>query len=149
MSQIPPRPNSGPVTDPHVEKKAEYLTAAHTIANTIAGTIAGVPALVTVHDSRYVAISGRGLSDLLRAFYEAGVRRVEAVIDVPGQRLAAEAKIFRKLDRRSGRTYYYLYPLQPAQGLLRDMLRRYRGNAAPNAKRPMPVTVLAVVPRPE
>jgi len=104
---------------------------------------------VTVHDSNYVAISGRPLSDLLRAFYDAGVRHVVVVVDAAGRRLTAEAKVYRRTDKRSGHTYYWLYPLQPAQALLRDMLRRYRGDAPRNAKRPLPVTVLAVVPKPK
>jgi hypothetical protein len=102
---------------------------------------------VTVHDSNYVAISGKPLSDLLKTFYDAGVRHVVVVIDAAGQRLAAEAKVYRKT--RGGHTYYWLYPLQPAQSLLRDMLRRYRGDAPRNAKRPLPVAVAAVVPKPK
>ena len=85
------------------------ITTTLTFANTV---VAGVPAFVSVHDSNYVAISGRPLSDLLRAFYDAGVRRVEVVIDAAGQRLAAEAKVYRRFNRRSGRMYFWLYSLQ-------------------------------------
>ena len=120
------------------------ITVALTYANTV---VAGVPAFVSVHDSSYVAISGRSLSDLLKAFYDAGVRRVEVVIEVAGQRLAAEANVHRRTDKRSGRAYYWLYPLQPTQSLLRDMLRKYRGDAPRNAKRPLPVAIHAVVPK--
>jgi len=144
MNQLTPHPNSEPVTNPHTEKIMENITVALTFANTV---VAGVPAFVSVHDSNYVAISGRSLSDLLRAFYDAGVRRVEVVIEVAGQRLAAEANVHRRTDKRSGRAYYWLYPLQPAQSLLRDMLRRYRGGAPRNAKRPLPVAVLTVLPK--
>jgi hypothetical protein len=122
----------------------ENIRVTPTFANIIA---TGVPAFVTVHDSNYVAISGRPLSDLLRAFYDAGVRHVVVIIDAAGQRLTAEAKVYRKT--RGGRTYYWLYPLQPAQSLLRDMLHRYRGDAPRNAKRPLPVAVVAVVPKPK
>jgi hypothetical protein len=66
---------------------------------------------VTIHDNNYVAISGKCLSDFLRAYYEAGVRCVEAVIDVAGQRLATETKVYRRFDKRSGRVYYWLYLL--------------------------------------
>ncbi len=107
----------------------------------------GVPAHISIHDRSYVAISGgRSLSDVLMPYYAAGVRYVEVVIDVEGQRLAAEAKIYRRTDKQSGRIYLWLYPLQPAQRLLREMLRRYRGDAPRHAKRPLPVTVLAVMP---
>ncbi len=143
MNQLTPNPTTGPVTNPHTGKIMENITATATFAT----VVSGVPAFVTVHDSQYVAISGRPLSDLLKAFYDAGVRHVVAVIDVAGQRLAAEAKVYRRTDRRSGRTYFWLYPLQPAQSLLRDMLRRYRGDAPRNAKRPLPVAILAVLPK--
>ena len=144
MNQLTPHPNSEPVTNPHTEKIMENITVALTFANTV---VAGVPAFVSVHDSSYVAISGKPLSDLLRAFYDAGVRRVEVVIEAAGQRLAAEANVHRRTDKRSGRAYYWLYPLQPAQYLLRDMLRRYRGDASYNAKRPMPIKILTIMPK--
>jgi hypothetical protein len=144
MNQLTPNPTSGPVTNPHTEKIMENITVTHTFASTV---VAGVPAFVTVHDNNSVAISGRPLSDLLRAFYETGVRHVVVVIDAAGQRLAAEAKVYRRTDKRSGHTYFWLYPLQPAQSLLRDMLRRYRGDAPRNAKRPLPVAILAVLPK--
>ncbi len=143
MNQLTPNPTTGPVTNPHTEKIMENITATVMFAT----VISGVPAFVTVHDNNYVAISGKPLSDLLRAFYDAGVRHVVAVIDVAGQRLVAEAKVYRRTDRRSGRTYYWLYPLQPAQSILRDLYLKYRGDVAPRTKRPMPVIVLAVVPK--
>ena len=146
MNQLTPNSVSEPVTNPHKGEIMENITITHKFASTV---VAGVPAFVSVHDSNYVAISGKPLSDLLRAFYDAGVRNVEVVIDAAGQRLAAEAKVYRRTDKRSGRTYYWLYPLQPAQSLLRDMLRRYRGDAPRNAKRPLPVSVVAVVPKPK
>ena len=109
MNQLTPNPTSEPVTNPHTEKIMENITVAHTFANT---AVAGVPVFVTVHDNNYVAISGKSLSDLLRAFYDAGVRHVVVVIDAAGQRLAAEAKVYRRFNRRSGRMYFWLYSLQ-------------------------------------
>ena len=149
MNQLTPKPAPEPVTTPHNGEKMENITVTHSLAYAFSTVATGVPAFVTVHDSNYVAISGRPLSDLLRAFYDAGVRHVVVVVDAAGQRLTAEAKVYRRTVRRSGHTYYWLYPLQPAQALLRDMLRRYRGDAPRNAKRPLPVTVLAVVPKPK
>jgi hypothetical protein len=147
MNQLTPNPVPELVTNPHTEEVMENITVAtHRFANTV---VARLPAFVTVHDNNYVAISGKPLSDLLRAFYDAGVRRVEVVIDTAGQRLAAEAKVHRRTDKRSGHTYYWLYPLQPAQSLLRDMLRRYRGDAPRNAKKPLPITIPAVLPKPK
>jgi len=109
MNQLTPNPTSEPVANPHTEKIMENITVAHTFANT---AVAGVPVFVTVHDNNYVAISGKSLSDLLRAFYDAGVRHVVVVIDAAGQRLAAEAKVYRRFNRRSGRMYFWLYSLQ-------------------------------------
>lgn len=143
MNQQPPNPVSEPVTNPRTEKIMGNITTTLTFASTV---VTGVPAFVSVHDNNYVAISGRPLSDLLRAFYDAGVRRVEVVIEAAGQRLAAEANVHRRTDKRSGRVYYWLYPLQPAQSLLRDMLRRYRDDAPRNAKRPLPAAILAIMP---
>jgi hypothetical protein len=109
---------------------------------------AAVPARVVVHDRHAVGITSDGLVDLLKAFYEAGVRRIQVIIDVAGQRLAADAAVYRKIDRRSGRVSYWLYPLGTAQTFLRDLLQKHRGDAPRNAKRPLPVAVVAVVPRP-
>jgi hypothetical protein len=110
---------------------------------------AAVPGHVVVQDKRSVGITSNSLRDFLRALYEAGIRRVEAVIDVAGQRLAVDAVIYRKLDKRSSRTHYWLYPLQPAQTLLSDMLRKWRADAPHNAKRPMPIVIFAVIPKPK
>jgi hypothetical protein len=145
MAQQGPYPSSEPVTDPRLERNITNLTPTSKLFSAV-----GIPASISVHDSSYVAISGgRSLSDILMPYYVTGVRRVEIVIDVAGQRLAAEAKIYRRTDKQSGRVYLWLYPLQPAQGLLREMLRRHRAGAAPNAKRPLPVIVLTILPRPK
>ncbi|MFZ8839646.1 MAG: hypothetical protein ACO2PM_12225 [Pyrobaculum sp.] len=109
MNQLIPNPTSEPVTNPHTEKIMENITVAHTFANTV---IAGEPAFVTVHDNNYVAISVKPLSDLLRALYDAGVRRVVIVIDAAGLRLAAEVKVYRRSNRRSGRMHFWPYSLQ-------------------------------------
>jgi hypothetical protein len=144
MAQQGPYPNTEPVTDPYREKNIINLTSTSKLLGVV-----GIPAHVSVHDNAYVAISGgRSLSDILMPYYAAGIRRVEIVIDVAGQRLAAEAKIYKRTDRQGGRVYLWLYPLQPAQGLLRDLLRRHRAGAAPNAKRPLPIAILAMIPKP-
>jgi hypothetical protein len=145
MAQQGPHPTAEPVTNPRLERNLTNLTPTSKLLGAV-----GIPANISVHDSSYVAISGgRSLSDVLMPYYAAGVRRVEIVIDVEGQRLAAEAKIYRRTDKQSGRVYLWLYPLQPAQRLLRDLLRRYRGDAAPNAKRHLPIAILAIIPKPK
>ena len=145
MAQHDPYPSSESVTDLHLGENIMNLTTTSKLLGAV-----GIPANISAHDSTYVAISGgRSLSDILMPYYAAGIRRVEIVIDVNGQRLAAEAKIYRRTDKQSGRVYLWLYPLQPAQGLLREMLRRHRAGASPNAKRPLPVVILAMVPKPK
>jgi len=110
-------------------------------------TNAALPAHVVVHDRRSVAIASSALADLLKSLYEAGLRDVVVVVEAAGQRLAVEASIYRKFDRRSGRIYHLLYPRQPAQSLLRDMLNKWRGNAPPDVKRPMPIVIYSVTPK--
>jgi len=145
MAQQGPYPNTELVTDPYLEKNTEHILTTIKLLG-----IAGIPAHISAHDNTYVAISGgRSLSDILMPYYAAGIRRVELVIDVAGQRLSVDAKIYRRTEKQSGRVYLWLYPLQPAQGLLREMLHRHRAGAAPRAKRPLPITILAVVPKPK
>jgi hypothetical protein len=102
-----------------------------------------------VHDKGVVGISGPKLAENLEVYYRAGVRQVEAVVLVAGQPLAVDGTINVRHDRRSGRTYLWLYPLQPAQSILRDLYLKHRGDAAPRAKKPMPIIVLTVRPKPK
>jgi len=144
MVQQGPHLNSEQVTDPRLGRNTTNLTSSAKLFGAV-----GIPANISIHDSSYVAISGgKSLSDVLMPYYAAGVRRVEIIIEIEGQRLAAEAKIYRRTDKQSGRVYLWIYPLQPAQRLLREMLRRYRGDAAPKAKRPLPIAILAIMPKP-
>jgi hypothetical protein len=110
---------------------------------------AAVPGHVVAHGRQTVGIMCDGVADMLKTFYEAGVRRVQAVIDVAGQRLAVDAAIYRKVDKRNGRTTYWLYPLGSAQTFLRDLLQKHRASAPQKAKRPLPAAILAVVPKPK
>jgi len=126
----------------------EYPIRNPNTANIFTAT-AAIPGHVIVHSNHAVGITADGLADLLKAFYEAGVRRVQAVIDVAGQRLAVDAAVYRRINRRSGRVSYWLYPLGTAQTLLRDLLHKHRAGAAPNTKRPLPVAIFAVLPKPK
>jgi hypothetical protein len=100
-----------------------------------------VPGYVIAHDKNAVAITGQNLAEVLSQLYEAGFRYVEAVVEVAEQKLVIDATIYSKYDRRRGRAYFWLYPLQPGQSVLRDLFRKYRGGAAPHAKKPMPVII--------
>ncbi len=143
MAQSGPSPNPKYVTGPYEHVNLENISVTAKVLNTLA---VGIPAVVTAHDRNYVAITGKGLSEILQAYYDASVQRVEVVIDVAGQKVAATGKIYKKINKQNGRTTYWLYPIYPAQALLRDMLRRYRGDAPRHAKKPLPITVLAVMP---
>jgi hypothetical protein len=135
--------STGQVTDPRQEKNVINLITSHKLLGAV-----GIPANLSVHDNAYVGISGgSNLSEILMPYYAAGIRRVDIVIDVAGQKLTAEAKIYQRTDKRGGRMYLWLYPLQPAQGLLREIVRRHRADAPRKAKRPLPITILAVVPK--
>ncbi len=107
------------------------------------------PGRIIVQDRRAVGIVSDGLSNLLATYYEAGVRHVEVIVDVSGQRLTIDASIYRKVDKRTGRVRYWLYPLGAAQSLLRDLLLRHRVDAPRHAKRPLPVVILATLPKPK
>jgi len=135
MSQTNPNPTPGTTSLPPQNLVNIFLT------------VAAVPAHIIMHARDVVGISSSALAETLKQLYESNIRRVLVVAEVAGQRLATEAVIYRRFDRRSGRTYFWLYPLQPAQALLRDVLHRYRGGAPYNAKRPLPITILAVAPK--
>ena len=104
-------------------------------------TTVAIPGYVIMHDKNSVAISGQKLAEVLSQLYETGFRYVEALIEVAGQRIIIDATIYSKYDKRRNRTYWWLYPLQPGQSVLRDMFLKYRGGAAHRAKRPMPVII--------
>jgi hypothetical protein len=116
-----------------------------TVANTIAQ--AAIPAYLVSHEKNIVAISGSKLAEILAVYHRAGIRYVEVAVSVDGQLLLADCRINVRHNRQRNRTYWWLYPLQPAQSLLREVLRRYRGEAPRRARRPMPVLILAVKPK--
>jgi hypothetical protein len=146
MAQLDPGADPKYITGPHKNTNLENITVSAKILNALA---VGIPAVVTAHDRNSVAITGKNLSEMLQAYYDAGVQRVEVVIDVAGQKVAATCRIYQKTSKQAGRATYWLYPLYPAQALLREMLRRHRGEAPRKAKRPLPITVVAVVPKPK
>jgi hypothetical protein len=124
-------PNPNPVTNPVALNSTVNITVAS----------AAIPGYVIMQDKNAVAISGQKLVEVLSQLYEAGFRRVEAVVEVSGQRIVVDAAIYSKYDKRRGRVYFWLYPLQPGQSVLRDMFLKYRSGAARHAKRPMPVII--------
>ncbi len=114
-----PKTQPNPVTGPQVLKNAVniYITAV------------AIPGHVIMHDKNSVVISGQKLAEVLSQLYEAGFRYVEAVVEVAGQRMAVDATIYSKYDKRRNRVYHWLYPLQPAQSVLRDLFYKHRGGA--------------------
>jgi hypothetical protein len=106
-----------------------------------------IPAYVTAHDKNAVGISGRMLDKVLDLYYKAGLRDVEAVLFVEGQAMVVEGKIYVRRDKQTNRHQCWLYPLQPAQSLLRDLYRKYRGETPRRIRRPMPVLIIAIRPK--
>jgi hypothetical protein len=134
MGAQPIHPNPNPVINSPSLRKGVNITVA----------TAAIPGYVIMHDKSAVVISGQKLAEVLSQLYEAGFRYVEAVVEVAGQRIAIDGTIYSKYDKRRNRTYYWLYPLQPGQSVLRDMFLKYRGGATRHTKRPMPVIIYQI-----
>jgi hypothetical protein len=132
------RSNNGESVPTSHDKKMEG-------AKRLVGETWGFPASVAWYGN-FVVITGRELSRRLESLYRSGVREVEVVVDVPGRRLVATGRIYRRYMKQRNRTYYFIYPRHAAQVLLRELYFMYRGDAAPNAKTPMPAVVVAIIP---
>jgi len=102
----------------------------------------GIPVSISWYGN-YVAIGGRELSRRLEELYLSNVREVELVLDVPGQRLVVEGRIYKK---QRSRTYYFIYPKHSAQRLLRELYFMHRGDVASYAKKPIHAVVVAIIP---
>jgi len=87
------------------------------------------------------------LTPLLAALSEAGIRHVSVIIEVASHRLVVDATINRRVDRRNGHVYFWLYPLGPGQTLLRDVYLKHRAGASRGAKNPLPVVIYSVSPK--
>jgi hypothetical protein len=109
--------------------------------------IGGLPAAVRNHARNAVSIFGEKLNEVLEAYYSAGVRQVDAVAVLDGQQLVVTCTIHKKVDRRTGRVYYWLYPLGAGQHLLRERYKAFRGAAERYAKTPMPIIIYSILPR--
>jgi hypothetical protein len=108
---------------------------------------AAIPAYIVSHEKNAVAISGPKLAEALAVYHRAGIRRVEAAVVAAGQPLLADCTISVRVNRQRNRTYLWLYPVQPAQALLRDLYHKYRSDAPRRAKKPMPVLILSIRPK--
>ena len=107
----------------------------------------GVPATVRSQDKAAVAISGEELSQMLALLYSAGIRRVEIDALVDGLKITFTGTIYKRNDRRSGRTHYIIYPLGSGQKFLREKYRAFKGEVPRNLKRPMPILVMNIRPK--
>jgi len=123
------------------------LTGNQIINQTVTASHAGVPAYLIIHDKGAVGIGGPKLSEILSLYHKAGVEYVEVVVVVDGQVVLADCKINVRRHKQRGKTYMWAYPLQPAQAFLREVYRRYRGEAPRRARKPMPVLILALRPK--
>jgi hypothetical protein len=118
-----------------------------TNTNLIVTAISGLPAVVVSHSKDAVLISGERLGEVLEVYYSGGVRQVDVVIGLDGQQLVVTCSIHKKVDRRTGRVYCWLYPLGAGQHLLRERYKAFRGAAERYAKTPMPIVILTILPK--
>jgi hypothetical protein len=118
-----------------------------TNTNLIVTAVSGLPAVVVNHSKDAVLISGEKLGEVLEVYYNGGVRQVDAVIGLDGQYLTITCTIHKKTDGRTGRVYYWLYPLGAGQHLLRERYKAFRGAAERYAKTPMPIVIYSILPR--
>jgi len=109
--------------------------------------IGGLPAAVRNHARNAVSIFGERLSEVLEAYYNSGVRQVDVAAVLDGQQLVVTCTIHRRVDRRTNRVYYWLYPLGTGQYLLRERYKAYRGVAERYAKTPMPIVIYSIMPK--
>jgi hypothetical protein len=107
----------------------------------------GIPATVRSQDKTVVAISGEELSKALAVFYSAGIRHVEVDVLVNDLKVILTGTIYKRNDRRTGRTHYIIYPLGSGQKFLREKYRAFRGEVPRNLKRPMPILVMNIRPK--
>ena len=128
------QPITHPMTEPNTQKNIFFPTP-------------GLSAAVKVHDKRAVGIFGNRLSEVLEKLYNIGVRKVDLVVDVGGRQIVITASIYKKVDRRSGRTYYWGYPIGSDQIFLREKYKAFRGEAERYAKTPMPIVVYMIMPK--
>ncbi len=118
-----------------------------TNTNIIVTAISGLPAVVVSHSKDAVLISGERLSEMLEVYYSGGVRQVDAVIGLDGQQLVITCTVHRKVDGRTNRIYYWLYPIGAGQHLLRERYKAFRGAAERHAKTPMPIVIYSIMPK--
>jgi hypothetical protein len=130
-----------PGTTTPTTQASPNITATATIAQ------AAIPAYVISHERNVVAISGPKLAEVLEVYHKAGIHHVEVAVAIDGQLLLADCTIVVRHNKHRNRIYLWLYPLQPAQALLRDLYRKYRGDPPRRVRRPVPVLIFAVRPK--
>ena len=106
-----------------------------------------LPAVVINYSRDSVLISCDGLNETLEAYYNSGVQQVDVVAELNRKQLVMTCTIYRKVDKRTGRVYYWLYPLGAGQLILKKRYMIYRGVAEKYAKKPMPILIYSVTPR--
>lgn len=135
MGTNPPTVNS--VTNPSVLNNSRNIFS----------PTAGLPAVIKQHDRNSVVIAGRRLGEMLEKFHGAGVKRVELIIEINGRQIAVAGSIYKKTNKRTKQSYYYVYPLGADQVLLREKYLMFRGAAESHSKTPLPVIVYSVMPK--
>jgi hypothetical protein len=118
-----------------------------TNTNLIVTAVSGLPAAVRSHDKSAVSIFGERLSEVLETYYSNGVRQVDVTAVLDGQQFVVTCTIHKKVDRRTNRVHYWLYPLGAGQYLLREKYKAFRGTAERYAKTPMPIVIYSIMPK--
>jgi hypothetical protein len=107
----------------------------------------GLSAVVKSHDKGAVVIAGRRLNEILERLYSIGITKVDLVVELDGWQVVVTGSIYKKTDKRTGRIYYFIYPLGTDQVLLRSKYQAFRGGAEKYSKTPLPILIYSIVPK--
>jgi hypothetical protein len=107
----------------------------------------GLSAVVKLHDKGAVVITGKRLGEILERLHSIGINKVDLVVELDGRQVVISGSVYKRTDRRTGRKYYYIYPLGTDQVLLRARYQAFRGNAEKYAKTPLPILIYSIVPK--
>ena len=132
------QPHVGSVTNP---------TPPQNKPNNIFFPTTGLSAVVKSHDKGAVVITGKRLNEILEKLHTIGITRIDLVVELDGRQIVISGSIYRKTDKRTGRSYYSIYPVGTDQVLLRSRYQAFRGNAEKYSKTPLPILIYAIVPK--
>jgi hypothetical protein len=130
-------PTTNPVTDP---------TTFNNPKNIFFPT-SGLPAVIKQHARNSVVISGKKLGEMLEKFHTRGINRVDLVVEIEGRQIVVTGSIYKKTNKHTKQSYYYIYPLGVDQVFLRKKYLTFRGAAESHSKTPLPIIVYSIIPK--